>query len=109
MAGALTPSAKSTPVPTSTTSTARCGLEGRAVSLREAMQVIATDLSRLDGRPVPDTLVAKGGAVINMAAVRHQLASYDLEVVQGTVLDLLLLRAALQFLKARLDAGLPVG
>jgi len=55
--------------------------------LREAMQAIATDLSRLDGRPVPDALAAMGGAVTNIAAVRHQLAKYDPEVVQGTVLD----------------------
>ena len=32
-------------------------------------------------------LAAMGGAVTNLAAVKHQLASYDPEVVQGTVLD----------------------
>ena len=67
----------------------RFGLDG-AVSaevLREVLRAIAADLSRLDGRPVPDALAAMGGAVTNLAAVRHQLASYDPEVVQGTVLD----------------------
>jgi exopolyphosphatase/guanosine-5'-triphosphate,3'-diphosphate pyrophosphatase len=62
----------------------------RAVSqeqLGAAMQAIAADLSRLDGRAVPDALAAMGGAVTNLAAVRHQLAQYDPEVVQGTVLD----------------------
>jgi exopolyphosphatase/guanosine-5'-triphosphate,3'-diphosphate pyrophosphatase len=69
--------------------TERFGLDGIVSPevLREAMQVIAADLSRLDGRPVPDALAAMGGAVTNMAAVRHQLTQYDPEVVQGTVLD----------------------
>jgi len=62
----------------------------RAVSreqLGAAMQAIAADLSRLDGRDVPDALAAMGGAVTNLAAVRHELAHYDPERVQGTVLD----------------------
>jgi exopolyphosphatase/guanosine-5'-triphosphate,3'-diphosphate pyrophosphatase len=62
----------------------------RAVSreqLDAAMRAIAADLSRLDGRAVPDALAAMGGAVTNLAAVRHQLVKYDPEVVQGTVLD----------------------
>jgi exopolyphosphatase/guanosine-5'-triphosphate,3'-diphosphate pyrophosphatase len=32
-------------------------------------------------------MAAMGGGVTNLAAVRHQLARYDPEVVQGTVLD----------------------
>jgi exopolyphosphatase/guanosine-5'-triphosphate,3'-diphosphate pyrophosphatase len=70
--------------------TARFGLDG-AVSddtLAEARQAIATDLARLDGRPHPDALVGMGGALTNLAAVRHQLAAYDPEVINGTVLDL---------------------
>ena len=62
----------------------------RAVSpevLREAMAAISADLSRIDGRPIPDALVAMGGAVTNITAVMHRLATYDPEVVQGTVLD----------------------
>ena len=62
----------------------------RAVSdetLREALAAIASDLSRLDGRTPPDALAAMGGAVTNLAAVRHGLATYDPDVVQGTVLD----------------------
>jgi exopolyphosphatase/guanosine-5'-triphosphate,3'-diphosphate pyrophosphatase len=55
--------------------------------LGAAMQAIAADLSRLDGRTAPDALAAMGGAVTNLAAVRHQLAQYDPELVQGTVLD----------------------
>ena len=69
--------------------TERYGLDN-AVSpgvLREAMAAIAADLSRIDGRPVPDALVAMGGAVTNITAVRHRLATYDPAVVQGSVLD----------------------
>ncbi len=53
----------------------------------QACAAIGADLSRLDGRPVPEALVAMGGAVTNLAAVKHELAAYDSEVVQGTVLD----------------------
>ena len=56
-------------------------------TLREAMAAIAADLSRIDGRPVPDLLVAIGGAVTNITAVKHGLATYDPSRVQGTVLD----------------------
>ncbi|HUO74744.1 MAG TPA: hypothetical protein VMU39_28520 [Solirubrobacteraceae bacterium] len=56
--------------------------------LREALAAIAADLSRLDGRRTPDALVGLGGAVTNLAAVKHALAVYDPDVVQGTVLDL---------------------
>jgi exopolyphosphatase/guanosine-5'-triphosphate,3'-diphosphate pyrophosphatase len=55
--------------------------------LQEAMAAISADLSRLDGRPSPDALVAMGGAVTNITAVKHGLATYDPSVVQGTVLD----------------------
>ena len=69
--------------------TERYGLD-RAVSpevLREAMAAIAADLARIGGRPVPDALVAMGGAVTNITAVSHRLATYDPAVVQGSVLD----------------------
>jgi exopolyphosphatase/guanosine-5'-triphosphate,3'-diphosphate pyrophosphatase len=55
--------------------------------LAEALDAIGRDLAALDGRPVPDALVGMGGALTNMAAVKHELATYDPDVVQGTVLD----------------------
>jgi exopolyphosphatase/guanosine-5'-triphosphate,3'-diphosphate pyrophosphatase len=55
--------------------------------LASALEAIANDLSILDGRTPPDALVAMGGAVTNITAVYHQLATYDPEVVQGTVLQ----------------------
>lgn len=68
--------------------TERFGLD-RAVPesrLRDALAAIAADLARLDGRRPPDALAAMGGAVTNMAAVFHGMATYDPDVVQGTVL-----------------------
>ena len=55
--------------------------------LRAAMAAIAADLAPIAGRAVPDALVAMGGTVTNMASVKHQLARYDANVVQGAVLD----------------------
>jgi exopolyphosphatase/guanosine-5'-triphosphate,3'-diphosphate pyrophosphatase len=62
----------------------------RAVSeeeLHEATAAIAADLDRLDGREAPSRVVGMGGAVTNMAAVKHALDPYDPDVVRGTVLD----------------------
>jgi exopolyphosphatase/guanosine-5'-triphosphate,3'-diphosphate pyrophosphatase len=69
--------------------TERFGLD-RAVddaTLSAAREAIAADLSRLDGRQQPDTLVGMGGANTNLVAVKLQLASYDANAVHGTVLD----------------------
>jgi exopolyphosphatase / guanosine-5'-triphosphate,3'-diphosphate pyrophosphatase len=69
--------------------TERYKLDGvvSADAVREAMAAISADLSRIEGRPVPDKLVAMGGAATNITAVKHQLARYDSTVVQGAVLD----------------------
>jgi exopolyphosphatase/guanosine-5'-triphosphate,3'-diphosphate pyrophosphatase len=69
--------------------TERFGLAGAVApdTLGEARAAIAADLSRIDGRGSPDALVAMGGAVTNLAAVKHALAVYDPDIVQGTVLD----------------------
>jgi exopolyphosphatase/guanosine-5'-triphosphate,3'-diphosphate pyrophosphatase len=56
--------------------------------LDTALDAIAADLDRLDGRTRPDAVIAMGGTATNLAAVKHTLAPYDPEVVQGTVLDL---------------------
>ncbi len=68
----------------------RFGLDGvvSAETLERARTAIAADLERLDGRPTPDTLIGIGGALTNLAAVAHRLATYAPEVVRGTVLDL---------------------
>jgi exopolyphosphatase / guanosine-5'-triphosphate,3'-diphosphate pyrophosphatase len=69
--------------------TERFGLTGAVAPgvLADALAAIAADLARLDGRPRPDALVAMGGAVTNMTAVKLALASYDPDLVQGAVLD----------------------
>lgn len=55
--------------------------------IARALQAVATDLAQLDGRERPDALIGLGGALTNLAAVRHNLETHDAEVVQGTVLD----------------------
>jgi exopolyphosphatase/guanosine-5'-triphosphate,3'-diphosphate pyrophosphatase len=56
-------------------------------TLADAKEAIASDLARLDGRSRPGGVVGMGGAVTNMAAVKHALDPYDPDVVRGTVLD----------------------
>ena len=53
----------------------------------DAVAAIAAELGRLGGRPRPEAVVAMGGAVTNLAAVKHGLVTYAPDVVQGTVLD----------------------
>jgi exopolyphosphatase / guanosine-5'-triphosphate,3'-diphosphate pyrophosphatase len=69
--------------------TERYGLDGIVTdeTLAQALDAIAAELGRLEGRPAPDTVVGMGGAVTNLAAVKQRLATYDPNVVQGTVLD----------------------
>ena len=56
-------------------------------ALATALEAIASEFSRVDGRPAPETLVGMGGTITNLTAVKHGLATYDHDVVQGTVLD----------------------
>jgi exopolyphosphatase/guanosine-5'-triphosphate,3'-diphosphate pyrophosphatase len=69
--------------------TERFGLDGVVSedALAAAIDAIAGELTRLEGRPRPDRVIGMGGAVTNLAAVKHGLAKYDHDVVQGTVLD----------------------
>ena len=69
--------------------TEQYGLDG-AVSgdtVADALRGIAAGLARLEGRPVPAAIVGMGGAVTNLAAVKHGLETYDPDVVQGTLLE----------------------
>jgi exopolyphosphatase/guanosine-5'-triphosphate,3'-diphosphate pyrophosphatase len=56
-------------------------------TLAELHAALAVELERLAGRPAPDAIVGMGGAVTNLAAVSLELAVYDPDVVQGTVLS----------------------
>jgi exopolyphosphatase/guanosine-5'-triphosphate,3'-diphosphate pyrophosphatase len=56
--------------------------------LAEALAAISDDLTRLDDRPSPETLVGMGGAITNMTAVELGLAAYDPDRVHGAVLSL---------------------
>jgi exopolyphosphatase / guanosine-5'-triphosphate,3'-diphosphate pyrophosphatase len=69
--------------------TERFGLS-EAVSdevLGKALAAISADLSALDGRAPADALVGMGGAITNISAVKHGLATYDPDVVQGSTLE----------------------
>ena len=69
--------------------TERYGL-AEAVSpgqLRAALDAISADFARLNTGHSPDVLVGMGGAVTNIAAVKHALANYDPDIVQGTVIE----------------------
>ena len=69
--------------------TERHGLDGPVSedALRATLDAIAGELDRLDDRPTPDVLAGMGGAVTNLTAVKHGLAVYDPDVVQGTRLE----------------------
>jgi exopolyphosphatase/guanosine-5'-triphosphate,3'-diphosphate pyrophosphatase len=69
--------------------TERFGLDGVVgeATLRDTREAIAADLAVLEGRRSPEALVALGGAVTNLAAVKLELEAYEPDVVQGTVLD----------------------
>ena len=69
--------------------TERFGLDRAVTSedLGEVLSVLAQDFASLDGRPTPNALVAMGGVVTNLAAVKHEMAVYDPAVIRGTVLD----------------------
>jgi exopolyphosphatase / guanosine-5'-triphosphate,3'-diphosphate pyrophosphatase len=55
--------------------------------LHAALDAIAADLARLGTGRSPDALVGMGGTVTNITAVKHKLAQYDPDVVQGSVID----------------------
>jgi exopolyphosphatase/guanosine-5'-triphosphate,3'-diphosphate pyrophosphatase len=69
--------------------TERFGLDGVVdeETLASAGEAMAADLVRLDGREPPDLVVGMGGAVTNLTAVKHELATYDPKVIQGAVLE----------------------
>jgi exopolyphosphatase / guanosine-5'-triphosphate,3'-diphosphate pyrophosphatase len=55
--------------------------------LQAALNAIGDDLSRLDGRKAPHALVGMGGANTNIAAVKHNMAKYDPNVIQGSTIE----------------------
>ena len=55
--------------------------------LKLAQDAIAAEFTRIDGRPSPDALVGMGGAITNIAAVKHQMAKYNPDVIQGSTIE----------------------
>ena len=62
------------------------GAVGRDI-VEAARAAIADELSALDDAPKDADLIGMGGGVTNLAAVKHALATYDPEVISGTILD----------------------
>ena len=58
-----------------------------AERIRAALAALSGDFARLDNRASPQTLVGMGGAVTNIAAVKHHLAKYDPTVIQGSEIE----------------------
>ena len=65
------------------------------------MEAIADDLRALHDRPTPDAVVGMGGAVTNLAAVKHELVTYDPDVVRGTVLTVQELDRLIELFRTR--------
>ena len=69
--------------------TEKYGLAGAISSgqLKLVQDAIASELTRIDGRPAPKGLVGMGGAITNIAAVKHEMAKYDPNVIQGSAIE----------------------
>jgi exopolyphosphatase/guanosine-5'-triphosphate,3'-diphosphate pyrophosphatase len=65
--------------------TERFGLADRVDkdALAAALDALARDLAVLDSRPSPELVVGMGGALTNLAAVKHELTTYDSTRVQA--------------------------
>ncbi|HEX5006271.1 MAG TPA: hypothetical protein VFV70_04105 [Hyphomonadaceae bacterium] len=83
----------------------RLDQEVGAGALRDALSAISADLSRIDGRAPPDTLVGMGGAVTNIAAVQLGLSAYDPNAVRNTALDRGEVNRQIELYRARDAAG----
>ena len=83
--------------------TERFGLDGAVdeATVAAALEAIAADLSRLDGRPAPDALVGMGGAVTNICAVELGLQTYDPAAVQGATLDVAEIERQIELYRTR--------
>ena len=69
--------------------TEKYGLGG-AISqeqLKLAQNAIASEFRRIQGRPSPDALVGMGGAITNIAAVKHHMSKYDPDLIQGSTIE----------------------
>jgi exopolyphosphatase/guanosine-5'-triphosphate,3'-diphosphate pyrophosphatase len=72
--------------------------------LRAALDAIAADLTRLGTGQLPDVLVGVGGAVTNIAAVKHGLAKYEPDIVQGTVIERTEIERQIELYRSRSQA-----
>jgi exopolyphosphatase/guanosine-5'-triphosphate,3'-diphosphate pyrophosphatase len=83
--------------------TERYGLGGvvSREQLGAALTAIAGEFARIDNRPSPNALVGMGGAITNIAAVKHGLAKYDPNVIQGSVLERIEIERQIELYRTR--------
>ena len=74
-------------------------MPGLRITFEQAMRLFGLD--RTGCTSVLDALVGMGGAVTNIAAVKHGLETYDPELVQGTVLDVAELDRQIELFRTR--------
>jgi len=55
--------------------------------LDKAIEAIEQELHDLKSAPATDLLVGMGGTMTNIGGVKHQLAKYDPDIVQGSVIE----------------------
>jgi len=55
--------------------------------LQQALKEIETELSELKNQKEVHALVGMGGTVTNLAAVKHEMITYNPDLIQGTVLN----------------------
>ena len=70
-------------------------------ALADVFSALSAELAPLSGRPVPDVVIGMGGALTNLAAVKHRLGAYDPDVIQGTVLELSEIDRQIELYRAR--------
>ncbi len=83
--------------------TERFGLQGLVDKdvLDDTLHAIAHELGPLHEHAAPNAVIAMGGTVTNLAAVKHGLAHYDPTIVQGTVLDLAEIDRQIEYYRQR--------
>jgi exopolyphosphatase/guanosine-5'-triphosphate,3'-diphosphate pyrophosphatase len=87
--------------------TERFGLAGPVSPevLDATFEALAAELTAIDGRPRADAVVGMGGAVTNLAAVKHRLVRYDADIGPGTVLTRREIERQIELFRTRDAAG----
>ena len=66
-----------------------------------AVEAIENDLAKLNSEANADALVGMGGTMTSLAAVRHEMAVYNPEVIQGSKLELADIERLIKMFKSK--------